>query len=95
MADIRYKVQEKVNGKWVDLYKDPEHAGCLFDSKGMADIWIRWVHSESQDDMQNYRVVAVVSRTKEVVQDALFTVAMATLGLVGFWAFVYILFSLE
>jgi hypothetical protein len=95
MADIRYKVQEKVNGRWVDIYKDPEHAGCLFDTKGMAEIWIKWVHSESQDDMQNYRVVAVISRTKEVVQEALFGVAMAALGLFGFWLFLILLFSIE
>jgi hypothetical protein len=40
-------------------------------------------------------VVAVISRTKEAVQEALFTVAMATLGLFGFWVFVYLLFSIE
>jgi hypothetical protein len=89
---FRYKVQEKVGSRWVDVYRNPEECGFAFDSWGLADAWVRWVLSESSSDRSNYRIVPIQT-SSSVLQELLYLVAIAFVVLMVFWAFVYFTFS--
>lgn len=90
---MTYKIQTRKFLRWVDMYPNPNSALYSFTTENNAQAMLGWLIDE--DDISNYRVVPMQTETSKIVQETLFTVAMATLGLFGFWVFVYLLFSFE